>query len=99
VFVVPAAGGTPRQVTDGKHNIGAWSRAGSRLALTISDSTSGGEVWTMAAGDSAPRQVTHVFDYLARDFTLGRQEAIQWKGADGVTVEGIVTYPVEYQAG
>jgi dipeptidyl aminopeptidase/acylaminoacyl peptidase len=44
-------------------------------------------------------QVTHVFDDLAKTFTLGRQEAITWKGADGVTVEGVVTYPVDYQAG
>ena len=99
VFVVPAAGGKPRQLTDGKHNVSAPSRSGDRLAFTISDSTSGGEVWTMGAGDSAPRQLTHVFDYLARDFKLGRQEAIQWQGADGSTVEGIVTYPVDYQAG
>jgi dipeptidyl aminopeptidase/acylaminoacyl peptidase len=99
LFVVPAAGGKPKQVTDGKHNIGALTRSGDRLAFTISDSKSGGEIWTMAAGDAAPAQVTHVFDYLARDFALGRQEAIQWKGADGATVEGLLTYPVGYQPG
>jgi dipeptidyl aminopeptidase/acylaminoacyl peptidase len=99
LFVVPATGGKPRQLTDGKHSIGALSPSGDRLALTIGDSTGGGEIWTMRVGDAAPKQVTHVFDYLARDFKLGRQEAIQWKGADGATVEGIVTYPVDYQAG
>jgi len=99
LFVVPAAGGKPRQLTNGKHNIGGVSRSGDRFALTISDSTSAGDVWTMGAGDAAPKQITHVFEYLARDFKLGRQEAIQWKGADGTTVEGIVTYPVDYQAG
>jgi dipeptidyl aminopeptidase/acylaminoacyl peptidase len=110
LFVVPAAGGKPRQLTDGRHNIGGLSVQHARfgpgansgpdvLAFTISTSTSGGEVWSMRAGEAAPRQVTHVFDYLARDFALGRQDAIQWKGADGVTVEGIVTYPVDYQAG
>jgi len=99
LFVVPAAGGKPRQLTNDKHNIGGVSRSGDRFALTISDSTSAGDVWTMGAGDAAPKQITHVFEYLARDFKLGRQEAIQWKGADGTTVEGIVTYPVDYQAG
>jgi dipeptidyl aminopeptidase/acylaminoacyl peptidase len=55
----------------------------------------------MDATASAPAltRVTHVFDYLARDFKLGRQEAITWKGADGVTVEGVVTYPAGHQAG
>jgi dipeptidyl aminopeptidase/acylaminoacyl peptidase len=99
LFVVPAAGGKPRQLTDGKHNLGAWSLSGDRFALTISDSTSPGDVFTMSAGDAAPKQITHVFDYLPREFTLGRQEAITWKGADASTVEGIVTYPVDYQAG
>jgi len=104
LFVVPATGGKPRQITDGKHSIAALDRA--RLtsgpdvfAFTMSNSTSGGEIWTLRAGETAPKQVTHAFDYLRRDFRLGRQEAIQWKGADGTTVEGIVTYPVDYQAG
>jgi dipeptidyl aminopeptidase/acylaminoacyl peptidase len=100
LFVVPLNGGKPRQLTNGKHNAGgSASREGDRLVFTISDSTSGGELWTMRASDSAPQRVTHVFDYLSQTFKLGRQEAIQWKGADGVTVEGILTYPVDYQAG
>jgi len=99
LFVVPAGGGKPRQLTDGMHNLTALNQSGDRFAFTLSGSTSGGEIYTMKAGDAAPKQVTHVFDYLAREFKLGRQEAIQWKGADGTTVEGIVTYPVDYQAG
>jgi dipeptidyl aminopeptidase/acylaminoacyl peptidase len=108
LFVVPAAGGKPRQMTDGKHSIGALSARGAGInsspdhdmfAFTISGSTTAGEVFTLSAGDAAPAQITHVFDYLSRDFTLGRQEAITWKGADGVTVEGVVTYPAGYQAG
>jgi dipeptidyl aminopeptidase/acylaminoacyl peptidase len=98
LFVVPSAGGTPRQLTDGKHGIGAVTSEGDGFAMTISGSTSGGEIFAMRA-DAAPTQITHVFDYLARDFKLGRQEAIQWKGADGVSVEGIVTYPADYQSG
>ena len=99
LFVVPASGGKPRQLTDGKHNLSAVSISGDRLIFTISDSTSGGDVWTIGLADVAPRRLTRVFDYLTRDFKLGRQEAIQWKGADGVTVEGIVTYPIDYRPG
>ena len=99
LFVVPATGGTPKQLTNGQHNIGSLSPAGARFAFTLSDSTSGGDVYVMDASASAPTRITHVFDYLARDFKLGRQEPITWKGADGVTVEGILTYPADYQAG
>jgi dipeptidyl aminopeptidase/acylaminoacyl peptidase len=99
LFVVPAAGGKPRQLTDGKHNIGVLSGGGDALALTISHSTSAGDIFTMRDGDAAPKQITHVFDSLPHEFSLGRQEAITWKGADGVTVEGVVTYPAGYQVG
>jgi dipeptidyl aminopeptidase/acylaminoacyl peptidase len=100
LFVVPAGGGKPRQLTNGKHNAGSGaSRSGDRLVFLISDSASAGEVWTMRASDIAPERVTHISDYIARDFKLGRQEAIQWKGADGTTVEGILTYPVDYRPG
>jgi len=99
LFVVPAAGGKARQITDGKHSLGSLSRAGNRFVFTRSDSTSSNEVMTLAAGETAPTAVTHVFRDLMKGFKLGRQEAITWKGADGVTVEGVVTYPVDYQAG
>jgi dipeptidyl aminopeptidase/acylaminoacyl peptidase len=99
LFVVPVSGGAPRQLTNGKHNVGAVSRSNTRLVFTVGHATSPGDIWTIAANESAPKQITHVFDYLTRDFKLGRQEAIQWKGADGVTVEGLLTYPVDYQAG
>ncbi len=99
LFSVPAAGGTPRQITNGQHDIANLTPDGSRWAMTISDAVNGGDVWVLAAGDAAPRRVTHMFDYLARDFALGRQEAIQWKGADGAVVEGLLTYPVGYAAG
>ncbi len=98
VFQVPAAGGKPRQITDGKHNLGNWSQSRDRLAFTLSDST-GADIWTMKTGDAAPSRVTRIFERITRDLKLGRQEAIQWKGADGATVEGLVTYPVDYQPG
>ena len=99
LFVVPTAGGTPKQLTEGKHAIGAWMLSGNRVAMIVSDATSGGEIYAMNIGDAAPTRITHVFEQLTRDFKLGKQEAIQWKGADGKTVEGLLTYPVEYQPG
>jgi dipeptidyl aminopeptidase/acylaminoacyl peptidase len=98
LFQIPAAGGRPRQLTDGRHNISNWSRTRDRLAFTLGDSQ-GADVWTTRLGDAAPSRVTRIFETLTRDFKLGRQEAIQWKGADGVTVEGLVTYPIDYQTG
>jgi len=56
-------------------------------------------VFVIATGSSSPAQVTHVFDSLAREYKLPKAEAIQWKGADGATVEGILYYPIDYQPG
>src|SRR5439155_5116579 len=56
LFVVPASGGKPQQLTDGKHNIA--SIAGARLksgpdvfVFSLCRSTSTGEIYTMRAGE------------------------------------------------
>jgi dipeptidyl aminopeptidase/acylaminoacyl peptidase len=99
LFVMPAAGGPSKQLTDGPHSIGAWSMEGDRHAFTVDEATNPGDVWALTPGAPAPARVTHVFDYLAQEFDLPREEKIQWKGADGVTVEGLLFYPVGYQQG
>ncbi len=99
LFVVPASGGTPRQLTDGKHSIAGWSMVDDRHVFTVDEPTNPGDIWLMTSGQATPTRVTHVFDYLARDFELAREEAIHWKGADGTTVEGLLFYPVGYEAG
>ncbi|MBI1872264.1 MAG: S9 family peptidase [Acidobacteria bacterium] len=90
-----------RQLTDGRHALAGWSFVPEvdKHILTIEDAENPGDVYVTGAGASAPARVTHVYDYLARDFRLPRQEAVQWKGADGITVEGLVSYPLDYQQG
>jgi dipeptidyl aminopeptidase/acylaminoacyl peptidase len=99
LFVAPSKGGALRKLTDGPHVVASVAPAANRLALSISDSTNAGDIWVYAPGDSSPKRVTRVYDYLTKEFALGKQEAVQWKGADGVTVEGILTYPIGYRAG
>jgi dipeptidyl aminopeptidase/acylaminoacyl peptidase len=43
--------------------------------------------------------VTRVYDSIEAEFALPRQERIEWKGADGVTVEGLLYYPIDYRPG
>jgi len=88
------------QLTDGQHAVRAWSydpKSG-RHVLSFDEPANPGEIW-LWEGTGQPVQVTHLFEYLARDFKLPRQEKITWKGADGVTVEGLLYYPVDYQPG
>ncbi|MEW5981469.1 MAG: S9 family peptidase [Acidobacteriota bacterium] len=100
LFEMPAEGGSRRQLTDGQHTLGHWSFAHSPgvHVFGLDGPSNAGDIWMMAPGGK-PEQATHVFDHLAKDFKLPRQERISWKGADGVTVEGLVYYPLDYAPG
>ncbi len=102
LFELNPASGKPRQLTNRtRETIGDWQlTAGGRIhVMTVAGQTTPGDVWVMEVGATTPRKVTSVYDHLARDFKLPRQERLEWKGADGATVEGILYYPVDYQAG
>jgi dipeptidyl aminopeptidase/acylaminoacyl peptidase len=102
LFELDPASGKPRQLTSRtRETIGDWELSGGgRIhVMTVAGPASPGDVWVMEVGAATPRQVTRVYDHLARDFKLPRQERLEWKGADGATVEGILYYPVDYQAG
>jgi dipeptidyl aminopeptidase/acylaminoacyl peptidase len=99
LYQIPASGGTPKALTSGNHSIGGWSydpRHG-RHIFTKDDPANAGDVFTTTTGPIA--QVSHVFDRYATEFRLPRQEKFEWKGADGVTVEGMLFYPLDYQPG
>jgi dipeptidyl aminopeptidase/acylaminoacyl peptidase len=102
LFQLDASGGKPRQITNGtRQTIGNWylGPGGRMHVMTVADPASPGDVWVMDVGSTTPRKVTRVFDHLARDFKLPRQERIEWKGGDGVTVEGLLYYPIDYDSG
>lgn len=100
LYRVPAQGGELTVVTAGDAALGGWSyfpKQG-RHAFTRRTSTSPGDVFMLTDGAPA-RQVTHLYDELATRFRIPREEAIQWKGDDGVTVEGLLYYPLDYREG
>jgi dipeptidyl aminopeptidase/acylaminoacyl peptidase len=102
LFRVDVATEELEQLTEGKHSVGDYSYVASakRHVFSIDEPTNAGDVWTMSVEDgSSPTRVTTVYGYLTRDFELPRQEAIQWKGEDGVTVEGLLYYPLDYEEG
>ncbi len=102
LFRVRSAGGTSEALTNGQHSFNGWmfEPGAKRHVLAIDEPTNAGDVWTLAGdGSSALARVTHVFDFLWRDYRLPRQERVEWKGADGVRVEGLLFYPLEYREG
>ena len=102
IFAVDVATEKVTQITKGDHSFRGFHYVPEldRAALNISEPTNAGDVYLLdLQGGKAPTRVTHVFDYLSEEFLLPRQEAIQWKGEDGVTVEGLLIYPLDYEEG
>ena len=102
LFKLAVSTGKLDQLTSGDHAISSWSYFAKtdQHVFTKNEATNGGDVWLLSGGASVTtKRITHVFDYLSAEFNLGRQEAIRWKGADGVQVEGIINYPPNYRKG
>jgi dipeptidyl aminopeptidase/acylaminoacyl peptidase len=97
LFSVDVDSGEYSRLSEGDHTIGDWQYRPSLDAhvSTLSTPDNPGDVWQIRDGEFS--RLTHVFEQLAEDYFLPRQEAISWKGADGVTVEGLLYYPRDYE--
>lgn len=90
------------QITKGDHSLGGWTfneDAGLHVfTRNTADRPSEVNLLAAAAG-SQPRRVTAVFEDELAKFKTARQEKITWKGQDGVTIEGLLMYPLDYTPG
>ena len=102
LFALDLAARSAAALTSGDHALLNWSYVASadQHVMQMDEPMRWGDVWTLASTTgAAPARITGVFDYLVREFSLPRQERIQWRGADGTTVDGLLYYPVGYQSG
>jgi dipeptidyl aminopeptidase/acylaminoacyl peptidase len=105
IMRIDLASRTFKALTDGQHSIpgapNAWSinAAASVHVFMIDEPTRWGDVWTMPIAGGTPKRITDVFGFLDRDYKLPRQEKVEWKGADGVVVEGLMFLPADYEPG
>jgi dipeptidyl aminopeptidase/acylaminoacyl peptidase len=100
-YSVPASGGDPEMVLpDDDYVYGGiqLSDDGTRLLFTGSSLLTTGEVFIADASGSAIEHVLSPTNEMA-DFELARSELLTWEGADGWEIEGILTYPLEYEPG
>ena len=79
---------------------GFWPDAsvsrGGVIAFTASTPSHPREIYVLSSVDAKPRQLTHFNDWIA-DRQLGKSEVIVWK-SDGMDINGIVTYPPDFDA-
>lgn len=56
------------------------------------------EVYVSAVNNLSPVQISRVNENLAK-MPMPRTEVVKWKSTDGREIEGLLTYPIGYQAG
>jgi dipeptidyl aminopeptidase/acylaminoacyl peptidase len=101
LYRLDPVGGTVTAVTEGDHTVSRWQLEPTSGALGYEASTpsSPGDVWLAAALGSAPVRLTRYEEEIASSYAMPKVEVVRWKGGDGATVEGILTYPLGYEAG
>ena len=97
--------GDQRQLTTGKGLSGTFSvaAASDRIAYLKEDPTHPSDVYVAALPAAGPlgesRRLT-TMNPQAESFRSGRVETIKWKSSkDGREIEGILVYPINYEAG
>jgi dipeptidyl aminopeptidase/acylaminoacyl peptidase len=89
----------PVRLTEGDHQISGWHYVPQvdRHLVQIRSADDPGDLWLVDRESTA--RVTRVFDDLTEQFRLPRQEVLRWRGEDGVEVEGLLFYPLDYVEG
>jgi dipeptidyl aminopeptidase/acylaminoacyl peptidase len=101
LFSVPAAGGTPRQLTnvEGVMSPPTFSADGQTLGFTMGDVQHPSDVFVAKGLTSfAPVKLTDHNPEIG-SLARGRSEVIRWKSKDGMEIEGLLIYPVGYERG
>ncbi len=100
VFAIPVDGSKPRAVTTGSgiYSGVSFSQDGKTMAFVWQNPETSPDIHVSAIRKFEPRKLTSVnadFPKLA----MGKTEVISWKSKDGSEIEGLLTYPVNYEKG
>ncbi|MEE8584748.1 MAG: S9 family peptidase [Acidobacteriota bacterium] len=102
IFQLELKGQRLIQRTDGKHSLRSWSYvpAIDRHIFQATDPQDPGDVWTLDPDSGwVPQRTSRIFKDLPQRFRIPRQERFAWTSTDGQQVEGLLYYPLDYQAG
>lgn len=70
----------------------------SYISFTLQNTSQFPELYVSKLNEYAPVKITSINAGMA-SLPLARTELIKWKGADGLEIEGLLTYPLNYTAG
>jgi dipeptidyl aminopeptidase/acylaminoacyl peptidase len=101
IIALPADGSAPRTLTAGAGIVGSpsFSRDGRQMAFTFETTDVPADVHVSPTARPRMTRITDVHANVPRP-ALGRTELVTWKSKDGRwDIEGLLTYPVDYQPG
>ncbi|MEX2117905.1 MAG: S9 family peptidase [Bacteroidota bacterium] len=100
VFTLPFDGGKSRVITGGSGAFSgaALSRNSATIAYIHQTTDIPPEVMVTGTRSFSSKKLSDVHSDYPK-YPLGRTEIISWKSTDGREIEGILTYPVNYEKG
>jgi dipeptidyl aminopeptidase/acylaminoacyl peptidase len=100
LYIVDVAANRIEEVNAAPAVYGAFNLndTGTMIGLTRQTSDTPADVYVASVADFKPVQITRVNGDVKLP-AIGRTEVIRWKSKDGKEIEGLLTYPVGYQAG
>ena len=100
IYTISLDGSAPVQITpdDGVYNSVSISKSGDHISFTYENSTDPREAYYSEIQEFSKQKVSTVFDD-AQFPEFGETELLTWNSPDGKEIEGLLTYPVGYQAG
>ena len=101
LYKVPSSGGKPTPIAFGDGFVVSDFTAtddGSKWLVTGATIDDGNVVLVSGADGAQPKRIFEDHDRM-NDFNIARSQALSWKGADNWDIDGILTYPLNYQPG
>jgi dipeptidyl aminopeptidase/acylaminoacyl peptidase len=101
IYTLSVDGKNSTELSKGEKNyIGAAkiNASNTYLSFTLQNTSQFPELYVSKLNEYAPKKITSI-NANNISLPLGRTEVIKWKGADGLEIEGLLTYPLNYTAG
>lgn len=92
--------GRTESLESGNIDVGnlSYARKSRQYVMTRQSDDTLPEIYLSSLGNPQATKLTNFSEQLA-GYRLGRQEVISWTSSDGLQIEGILNYPVDYQPG
>jgi dipeptidyl aminopeptidase/acylaminoacyl peptidase len=69
-----------------------------QMGFVLQNPSKPGEAYVSSVNSFAPQKITNIYADIAA-YPIPKTELVKWKSFDGKEIEGLLTYPLNYEAG